>query len=273
VLTGYFAGTSVGDRFPNGGTNTITVGSATVAKAPLNYLQIWDEDIFYAAGLGTSICSWEQKMVKPLKCTPDMSVFSLSADAPMLGGSLNARQLLNTASDLIRYSTAELVALLPLCCPSSPTPYVPRGAFQGDPVCVSSEQAMEVMTDNNAAAAGTSYSSNYTDSSYYTGATPTPVPSIPNAIVPYGICNTSLGILSDPQFYRQAYMGDYVCVLLNEANRISNDNAAFLTRAHFCGALTSPFPSQLPPLPVLPGLPLPNIPLPIPPGPLLGPGN
>ena len=68
-------------------------------------------------------------------------------------------------------------------------------------------------------------------------------------------------------------MGDYVCVLLNEANRISNDNAAFLTRAHFCGALTSPFPSQLPPLPVLPGLPLPNIPLPIPPGPLLGPGN
>jgi hypothetical protein len=116
---------------------------------------------------------------------------------------------------------------------------VPRGAFQADPVCVTDKQASQVITDNNAAAAGTTYSANYTDSSFYTGSTF--VPSIPNGVVPYGICFPSTRSLGR-EVYRQAYMGDYVCVSAEEANQVRKDNAKFLSRREvFC-----PAPPRLP---------------------------
>jgi hypothetical protein len=247
VLTAYFSGTSVGSAFPKGvtstfpygGTSTITVGSETVVDAPLNYLQIWDADILYAAGL--SQCSVAQLMGPPTKtgapkgCMREkMSSHTVSE----LGFNTTAQQLLNIASDLILTQTAEPVTYPSICCPS---PYVPREAFQGDPVCVTQAQANQVITDNNAAAAGTTYAANYTDSSYYTGYTPAPVPSIPNGIVPYGICFPSTRSLGR-NVYRQAYMGDYVCVSAEEANQVRKDNAKFLSRREvFC-----PAPPRLP---------------------------
>ena len=247
VLTAYFSGTSVGgffpkgvtSTFPYGGTSTITVGSETVVDAPLNYLQIWDADILYAAGL--SQCSVAQLMGPPTKtgapkgCMREkMSSHTVSE----LGFNTTAQQLLNIASDLILTQTAEPVTYPSICCPS---PYVPREAFQGDPVCVTQAQANQVITDNNAAAAGTTYAANYTDSSYYTGYTPAPVPSIPNGIVPYGICFPSTRSLGR-NVYRQAYMGDYVCVSAEEANQVRKDNAKFLSRREvFC-----PAPPHLP---------------------------
>ncbi len=249
VLTAYFAGTSVGGAFP-GGSSTITVGSEKVVDAPLNYLQVWDNDILYARGwwpLSPS-CGWKQFMTAPAKpgdppagC-PAAYPSSPAVSAPLLGANLTAQRLLNIASELILTQTAEPVTYPAICCPA---PYLPRGAFQGDPVCVDPGQASQVVTDNNAAAAGTSYAFKYTDSSYYTSLKPTPVPGIPNGIVPYGICFSSTRSLG-PNVYRQAYMGDYVCVSAVEANQVRKDNAEFLSRREvFC-----PAPPRLPqPLP------------------------
>jgi hypothetical protein len=246
VLTAYFSGTSVGSAFPKGvtstfpygGTSTITVGSAHVVDAPLNYLQIWDADILYARGWHP--CTWQQMMTAPAKpggpppgCMPEVMH---SHTVTWLGSKQTAQHLLNIASELILTQTAEPVTYPSICCPS---PYVPRGAFQADPVCVTDEQASQVITDNNAAAAGTTYSANYTDSSFYTGSTF--VPSIPNGVVPYGICFPSTRSLGR-EVYRQAYMGDYVCVSAEEANQVRKDNAKFLSRREvFC-----PAPPRLP---------------------------
>jgi len=246
VLTAYFSGTSVGSAFPKGvtstfpygGTSTITVGSAHVVDAPLNYLQIWDADILYARGWYP--CTWQQMMTAPAKpggpppgCMPEVMH---SHTVTWLGSKQTAQHLLNIASELILTQTAEPVTYPSICCPS---PYVPRGAFQADPVCVTDKQASQVITDNNAAAAGTTYSANYTDSSFYTGSTF--VPSIPNGVVPYGICFPSTRSLGR-EVYRQAYMGDYVCVSAEEANQVRKDNAKFLSRREvFC-----PAPPRLP---------------------------
>ena len=243
VLTGYFAGTSVGSAFP-GGTSTIIVGSARVVDAPLNYLQIWDTDLRYAAGWAN--CTWQQLMTAPAKIggpppgCPVENMSSLTVYASSLGGNQTAQQLLNIASYLILSQTAEPVTYPSICCPS---PYVPRGAFQGDPVCVTQKEANQVTTDNNNAAAGASYSSNYTDKTFYNGYTP--VPSVPNGIVPYGTCKSGFQ-------YRQAYMGDYVCVSSGQASQVIADNAAFEgRRLIFCPAPPQPpFPLPLPlPLP------------------------
>ncbi len=250
VLTAYFSGTSVGGAFPKGvtstfpygGTSTIAVGSETVVDAPLNYLQIWDADILYARGWQP--CTWQQLMTAPAKpggpppgCMHEKMSSHTVNGGPGLGSKLTAQQLLNIASEVILTQTAEPVTYPSICCPS---PYVPRGAFQGDPVCVTQAQASQVNTDNNAAAAGTTYAFNYTNSSYYTGYTPAPVPSIPNGIVPYGVCFPSTRSLG-PNVYRQAYMGDYVCVSAEEANQVRKDNAQFLYRREvFCPALPQP---------------------------------
>jgi hypothetical protein len=237
VLTAFFAGTSVGGAFP-GGSSKITVGSATIVDAPLNYLQVWDTDILYARGWHP--CTWQQEMTAPAKpggpppgCkVEDMSSLTVSG----LGSNMTAQQLLNVASYLILTQTAEPVTYPAICCPS---PYQPRGAFQGDPVCVKQAQANQVIKDNAAAAAGTTYAINYTDSSFYTGSTF--YPSIPNGIVPYGVCFPTTRSLGG-NVYRQAYMGDYVCVSAEEANQVRKDNAQFEYRREvFC-----PAPPNLP---------------------------
>jgi DDE_Tnp_1-associated len=85
----------------------------------------------------------------------------------------------DSKNEMISATSSSCPTYPSICCPS---PYVPRGAFQGDPVCVTQKEANQVTTDNNNAAAGTSYSSNYTDKTFYNGYTP--VPSVPNGIAP-----------------------------------------------------------------------------------------
>jgi hypothetical protein len=180
---------------------------------------------------------------------------------PSLGGSFTAQDLLNLANSLILNNTKEPMNY-PICgC--NPAYPVARNAFLGDAVCVTESEQMQAASDyKNALAMGSA-------STYSTSYTAPPV-SPYTVQIPYGICRPEI-ITSVEQVYRQAYMGDYVCVSLSQWAQVAADNAAFPTRVQFCPG--APLPPQFPPLPVLPGLPLPGFPLPGPPGPLLGPGD
>jgi hypothetical protein len=135
---------------------------------------------------------------------------AMTATVPHDFKSMTAQDLLNLASSQILGSTVEAVTLPP-CCPRY---YVPRGAFVGDLVCVSSSEHTQVLADN--AAAASSYATNYTQTAI-----------VPN--VPYGICKSSLQ-------YRQAYMGDYACVSAAQASQVMADNAAYAGRLQVCAS-------------------------------------
>jgi hypothetical protein len=204
VLAAFFAGISAGFDY---GASTTKNGSAIVANAPINYLQIYDDDFLYAAGL--SGCSDAQLMSQPPPKGKLGCQVTMTATVVHDSKNMTAQDLLNLASQQILGSTEEAVILPPPCCPAF---YVPRGAFQGDSVCVLSSERSQVLADNAAAAAN--YATNYTSTTI-----------VPN--VPYGICKLSLQ-------YRQAYMGDYVCVSSTQANQVMLDNAAAATRSKSC---------------------------------------
>jgi hypothetical protein len=193
VLTNYFAGTAVGNNYSAPiATNGSGIVYATVANAPINFLQIWETDILYASGWGPppiGSCTWQQLMSAPAtKGGPPPGC---------TGGEKPVQQLLNTASKQILEVTAEAVTLPPPNC------FVARGAFPGDPVCVSLAEHSQVLAEN--AAAASNFATNYTNTEI-----------VPN--VPYGICTTGLQ-------YRQANMGDYVCVTSTQARQVVCENA------------------------------------------------
>jgi hypothetical protein len=215
TLQVYFNGTSVASAFGN--TGTAMNGTQPVIDAPINYLQIYDDDIIYAGGLQG--CEWLPLMSKPAKpggpppgCTVNTMMPKIPIPSPpyYLGTNLTAQDLLNIASTAILTQTTEPVTLGPLGCATG----VPRGAFKGDVVCVSSSQQTQAAKDNAAATSPipsvNTYASNYTDKSL-------------SPLVPYGVCKGSF-------VYRQAYMGDYVCVTTSTASQVAADNAAFLLR-------------------------------------------
>ena len=221
VLTGYFTGTSAASVV---GASATTNGSAPVVNAPINYLQIWDTDFLYADGLAgctSSPSGWEQLMSNP----PPKTLSSLSCYAaptstvPLNGKSMSAQDLLNLASAQILGATAEAVFLSPLCCKLQ---YVWRNAFQGDYVCVTPGERDQAAADNVAAASH--YSSNYTKS----------VPGTKS--VPYGVC------LGEGYGWRQAYMGDYVCVYLGQQTQVATDNSSLPSRTQICLQSRPPCP-------------------------------
>jgi len=224
VLAGYFVGTSAASVF---GASTTMNGSAPVVNAPINYLQIWDTDILYADGYadpanpkaGCTLPSemtqlWEQllsnpapKELKKLKCYVPPPHVGLTN-----GQTMTAQDLLNLASEQILGSTAEAAFLPPpRCCP----PYVWRNAFQGDYVCVTTGEQTQAAADTSAAKSN--YSSDYTDYAF-----------VPN--VPYGVCKTSLTAVGMALQYRQAYMGDYVCVSPTQQTQVATDNSSLPSR-------------------------------------------
>jgi hypothetical protein len=227
VLKNYFKGTLVASTFDASATDNNN--GETIRNAPINYLQIWEDDFIYANGWQN--CSEQQLMTPPKGGSPpgckveDMTKHTVTA--PLLGGTkLTALELLDLANSVILSYTAEPVALPPTCC--SGVGYVPRGAFQGDPVCVSQEEQNQVQADNNAAVRGNSYSSNYTV-----------VPT-----VPYGLCKQPPKVLDALQ-YRQAYMGDYVCVSNEQWRQVKSENASFPSHVNVgisCPALSPPGP-------------------------------
>jgi hypothetical protein len=163
-------------------------------------------------------CTVQQLMTAPPGCAAqtNMPTFYVPPGNGVSGGQMTAKQMLTLANHIIHKFTSLPASGLPVghCIDKS---LVPRGAFQGDPVCVTQKEANDVTTDNNNAAAGKTYlsSSNFTDKTFYNG--DIFVPNVPNNIVPYGICASGLQ-------YRQAYMGDYVCVTKTQAKQVKADN-------------------------------------------------
>jgi hypothetical protein len=92
---------------------------------------------------------------------------------------------------------------------------VSRGAFEGDLVCVSKSDQADAQSETSA---GESTSS--TKNHYAKNANATDYSYSSKFIIPYGTCDTSMGFA-----WRQAYMGDYVCVTLGEQGTVANDNA------------------------------------------------
>jgi hypothetical protein len=204
VLAAFFAGTAVGYDY---GAATLSNGSAPVANAPINYLQIWGDDLLYAAGLAG--CSTKQLMKQPPSTTGTLACqVAMTATVVHDGKNMTAQDLLTLASSQMA-STVEAVTVP---APSCPAYYVPRAAFVGDPVCVTPAAQAQAVADN--AAAASNYATNYTSTTI-----------VPN--VPYGICKT-------PLQYRQAYMGDYVCVSATHACQVAADNAASMGQRVSC---------------------------------------
>jgi hypothetical protein len=195
TLAPFFAGTSFGYDY---GAATATNGSVTVANAPINYLQIYDTDFLYAAGLAG--CTNGELMAQSATTAGTLTCqVAMTASVVHDSKNMTAQDLLNLASHQLG-STVEAVSVPPPSCPAS---MVLRGAFPGDPVCVSLTSHLFTYDDNYATAID--YATNYTVTTI-----------VPN--IPYGICKI-------PLQYRQAYMGDYVCVSVQHACQAAADNA------------------------------------------------
>jgi hypothetical protein len=206
VLQVYFAGTFWAGNF--GAPPSLLNNTVGAPDAPMSYLQVWDTDILYAAGFGK--CTVEDLMASPPKLTCKKSLNSMHT-VPLGGVSYNAQGLLKLAG---KYIPMPQTALLPLFgydfCSNNVCgcyiPYAQRGAFGGDDVCVSTLDQSDAATENVPENYIPNYSNNETIS------------------VPYGPCAKGL-------VWRQAHMGDYVCVTMPQATAVAGDNLHGWTHA------------------------------------------
>jgi hypothetical protein len=213
ALQQYFAGTPAASAFA--APKTIMNNTTPVSNAPLNYLQMWYPDFEYAAGWG--FCDRTLIMEHSLpdltanaakicnKYTPPAGMPKVCV-SPLECGA-NAQLLL--ADTGLHIPTVPVA--LPLFGYNDPSknkvckcqsPSVERGAFVGDNVCVSKKEQNQAEAEND-----------------------TPNFSIDETKdkIPYGPCSMS----PLPGFlWRQAYMGDYVCVTAKQFNGIAAQNIA-----------------------------------------------
>jgi hypothetical protein len=205
ILQVYFAGTMPGGSYYGEATG-YNSSSASFTGAPIDYLQIYWQDILYAEGL--TGCSYTALMSAPAN-TSGCAV-SMASHTTLVNGKLvTAQDLLNTASGYIPTRPVTL----PLFGYSFPTPPGPwlcrcnsgyglRQAFQGDDVCVDPAQQAQAVSDNKAATIKSRYKINASDLG-----------------ISYGTCIKGY-------VWRQAYMGDYVCVTRATQKQVAADNAA-----------------------------------------------
>jgi hypothetical protein len=212
VLKNFFSGTRGASTF--GADAMGTNGTVSFLNAPINYLQVYDEDLIYAAGLQRCTSSLFQYPPPANGGLPSGCMRATIPSIPFMGTTADADHLFGLANYTILLNTAELVTLPPTCCPAN-YPY-PRNAFYNDPVCVTSSELSQVTNDTNAAA-----------SSYIPGQNYTAVPA-----VPYGACPGTP--------YRQASMGDYVCVPQSHATNIATQNAQLSMRVQACPVVPTP---------------------------------
>jgi hypothetical protein len=206
ALKVFFAGTPGASVFH--APTTVMNNGTTVKNASIDYLQIWAGDIKYAAGYG--FCSDKEIMTN--------STMTCYAKQPQpmptvkIGSTTyNAQGLLNLASGQILTPVALPLFGYNKCKDKVPTckgTYQPRGAFDGDLVCVSK-------SDENAAKSETKDGTSSTPSKNHYSKNATYYPIKP--VVPYGVCDGS-------HVWRQAYMGDYVCVSLMQHHTVAEDN-------------------------------------------------
>jgi hypothetical protein len=229
----YFAGTSSEGPFNPPGKlgfpSTVMNNATPVTNAPLNYLQMWSEDFEYAAGFGdcprsvimehdplkkqdwAKLCSNASTAKQTYSYTPPakMPVVLLESGrppGPVTFQFLNAQGLLQLAGDYIPTTSPAPLPLFGYNDPSQnkvckcQSPYVERGAFAGDNVCVSKKEKDEAEKekDNDT----TNFAINESKDN-----------------IPYGPC--LLGLL-----WRQAHMGDYVCVTAKQFNNTAAENMA-----------------------------------------------
>jgi hypothetical protein len=219
ILQVYFAGTTPGAAYYGEPTGSNT-SSAKFTGAPINYLQIYWQDILYAAGLAS--CSYAALMSAP----PNTSgcAVSMASHTTLVNGKLvTAQDLLNTASGYIPTRPVTL----PLFGYSFPTPpgpwhcqcyggYGPRRAFKGDDVCVTPAQQGQAVSDNDPATITSRYKTKASDLG-----------------ISYGTCKSGY-------VWRQAYMGDYVCVTPATQKQVAADNAARRYQCTRLGPVPSP---------------------------------
>jgi hypothetical protein len=194
-------------------------GTTTYTNAPINYLQLYWDDFTYAAGIQISNfytidstlpqCTLDQFMGGDPSiistCTVPASQMASRTVTTANGSVLSAQELLNLANAQMLGTTSEPAEPRSGSGYACEPDYVWRSAFEGDFVCVTLSEFFQVLADN--LTAPTRYLVNDTE---------------PGG-VPYGWC--AAGYL-----WRQAYMGDYVCVTPSQAAQVNADNAAAQSR-------------------------------------------
>jgi hypothetical protein len=170
--------------------------------APINYLQVYYNDINYSSGFHA--CNTHQMMTMT---AARLMATCYVAPSPVAtpGGSFTAEQLLQTASAGILKRTTIPIVLPGGTCKA---PYEFRNGFQGDNVCVTAAHKTDFHKET------LNYAANYMSMSNYTMTSHGP---------PYGVCKPGY-------VYRQAFLGDYVCVTTTQANDVATDNAEALLR-------------------------------------------
>ncbi len=175
----------------------------------MDYLQVWFQDVEYAAGWGK--CPRKDLMTNPptacSKYTPPASMPTVVISPTE--GPMNAQGLLAAAdANIPTASPAPLPRFgydnggnQPCGCQAG---YEQRSAFDGDDVCVTAADKAAAANENSTYAK--KYSVNETLS------------------VPYGVCKTDY-------YWRQASMGDCVCVTKGQADTVAADNVAGATHA------------------------------------------
>jgi len=223
ALRVFFGGTSKASAFD--APATIMNNEAPVTDAPMNFLQIWADDIQYAAGAGACTIAEIMKETCVRVSQNKMPAIFIRFFGGDHGRTATAQDILVFASknipttpvtnaDLYWYNKCKNKNQIPYCEKGS---YYHRDAFEEDLPCVSaSQQNAAIQETNNGLSKNpklNNYSTNTTDYSVH------PYYYQP---VPYGRCAANY-------VWRQSYMGDYVCVTQQDQAQILDQNAGIVS--------------------------------------------
>jgi hypothetical protein len=182
TLKVFFAGASGGGASAFSAPGTIKNNDLPIKDAPLNYLQIWAADIVYASGFGG--CATSVIMKNPAPSTT-LSCYKTTSTLDLL---VNASKHIPTTDPVVLplfgYNQCSNKKQVPTCKAG----LFQRDAFQGDLVCVSKAQKNQADAQSDPKTYGPNFSLNDSKSG-----------------IAYGRCKSGF-------VWRQAYMGDYVCV-------------------------------------------------------------
>jgi hypothetical protein len=218
-----FSGTAAGSFYGPQNISALN-GGVSYTSAPFNYLQLYWNDFLYAQGIQFTYTYSNNYIIDPAlptctvsdlmsgsaaivsKCTVPASEMAARTVTTAGGAVLTAQQLLNAANAQMIETTGEPAVpwhgFESLECRSG---YTWRLAFPGDYVCVTWSEFLQAQVDNLTA----------------------PLHFQVNDTVPFGV---PYGWCMSGYTWRQAYLGDYVCVTPAQAAQVNADNAAAISR-------------------------------------------